>query len=65
MGEILDTSAQKRLLLRLDEFSIGGVTPAALESVVGTSSLRIVVDMYARGKHLFKREFILTLTLDL
>lgn len=50
MGETLDASICKGLLLRLDEFSIGGVTPTALQNAVGTGSLRDVVRMFAQGK---------------
>lgn len=50
MGETLDASIRKGLLLRLDEFSIGGVPPAALQNVVGTGSLREVISMFTEGK---------------
>jgi hypothetical protein len=50
MGVTLNVPTCKRLLLRLDEFSIGGVTPTALESMVGSGSLRAAVQIYTTGE---------------
>lgn len=50
MGTTIDSSMRKRLLLRLDEFAIGGVTPGTLESMVGMGSLRGVVNVYITGR---------------
>ncbi|KAF9456832.1 hypothetical protein BDZ94DRAFT_1241245 [Collybia nuda] len=47
MDEKFEVSMRKRLLLRLDEFAIGGVTPAALEDLVGMGNLRGLVNMFS------------------
>ncbi|KAF9456833.1 hypothetical protein BDZ94DRAFT_1314782 [Collybia nuda] len=52
MGQVLDTTTRKGLMLRIDEFAIGGITPADLQSVVGTGSLRGFVNIYSKDSSL-------------
>ena len=46
LGETLSSASFGQLMLRLDEFGIGGVTPLHLDEIAAGNSLRDVLKIY-------------------